>query len=104
MRRVDQRGRGAGGDRPLGLLDGDLGALAGDAGDDRDLVADLVERGDDRDLLVWVRKVPSPACPSTDQAFDAVDAGQPRPEAPDRVEVDGFVAVEGGDGGGSESA
>ena len=59
----------------------------------------LGERGDHGGLLVGGQEGALAGVAEHDQALDAVDAGEPRPQAPDGVEVDGFVAVEGGDRG-----
>ena len=52
------------------------------------MVDGLVEGGDHGGLLVGGQEGALAGVAEHDQAFDAVDAGQPGPEAPDRVEVD----------------
>ena len=104
VRRVGQGGLGAGGDGPLGLLDGDLGALTGDPGDDRDLVTDLVHQGfDDLDLLVLGQEGALTGVPEHDQRLHPVDRGQELAEVGQGGVVHVAVDRERGDRGGVQS-
>ena len=79
---IDERAGGAGVRGPLGLERRDLGALAGDAGDDRHLVADRLDIGaDEVDLLLRGQEGAFAGVAEDDEALDAVDGGQPAGEA-----------------------
>jgi hypothetical protein len=104
VRRVGQGGLGAGGDGPLGLLDGDLRPLTGDARDDRDLVTDLVHQGlDDLHLLVLGEEGALTGVPEHDQRLHPVDRGQELTEVGERGVVHVSVDGERGDRGGVQA-
>ena len=97
---IDERASGAGIRGPLGLECGDLGALAGDAGDDRHLVADRLDiEPDEVDLLFLGQEGSFAGVAEDDQALDAFDGGQPAGQAGVRLIVEVAVGLEGGDRG-----
>lgn len=100
--RVEETGRGTSLFGPLGLETGDVVALASDTGDDGD--GGGLDKGlDDLDLLVRGEEGALTSVTEHDEALDALDGPEPRPEALNSLKVDRPVLVEGGDGGGSET-
>ena len=103
--RIDERTRRAGFLGALGLQRGHLGALAGDAGDDRNAAVDGLDVGaDERDLFVRSEEGAFTGMPQNDQALDPVHGGQPARH----VGVGGVIDIarfrEGCDGSGAQSA
>jgi hypothetical protein len=105
VRGVYEAGLGAGLDRALGFLNGNLRAFERDARDDGDAVADRLAEGLDHfELFVTLQERAFAGMAENRQALDTGHAGEPIAQALDRGVIDGAVAGERGDGGGVEAA